>query len=67
MNVLSSEEEDIKEERFPVSEYADPLTKGVSMFISMKSNDEAIIFLDTEVTVILIKIFLQIFKSICRV
>ena len=36
---------------FQISASADPCTKGVSMFISMRNNDEAVLFLDSEVII----------------
>ena len=56
MNFLSSPE-GLAKQRFPISNASDPCTKGILMFISMKDNDEAVLFLDSEVFSILLKLF----------
>ena len=48
MNFLSSPD-GLTKQRFPISKSADPCTKGILMFISMKDNDEAVLYLDSEV------------------
>lgn len=49
MNFLASPDEMVIKQRFPTSDDADPCTKGILMFIYMKDNDEAILFLDNQV------------------
>ena len=51
MNFLSSPDEQVSE-RFPISDAADPCTKGILMFIYEKNDDEAVLFLDCEVIIL---------------
>ena len=51
MNFLSSPD-GLAKQPFPISNAADPCTKGILMLISMKDNDEAVLFLDSEVLII---------------
>ena len=51
MNFLSSPDEQVRES-FPISDAADPCTKGILMLIYEKNDDEAVLFLDCEVTIL---------------
>ena len=54
MNFLSSPDEQVKG-RFPISDAADPCTKGILMYIYEKNVDEAVLFLDCEVIILSFK------------
>ena len=55
MNFLSSPDEQVSE-RFPISDAADPCTKGILMLIYEKNDDEAVLFLDCEVIILSFKV-----------